>query len=288
MALSAAQLDKLIRDFISIGYPQTLAEALAKTLNGLQNGDIQSDGLVPFEANQSMGGNRLIDLANPIDSRDAASKAYVDSQIGGDAVHSVGLLLPTDVFEVTGSPVTSEGTLEGDFIAQPANQVFASPDGASGIPGFRDLTANDIPLFSTDQINSGELPPIYGGTGTDSSSATGIAHVEAGSWSYSPVDLSNDVEGNLPIANLNGGIDASSLTFWRGDGVWAEPEPVYSFEIIQPDYGTSPTANSATDVLTITSSDRSVLVTGDATHKIIDLRTSLTVSLAVAYALIFG
>ena len=47
-----------------------------------------------------------------------------------------------------------------------------------------------------------------------------------------------------------------------------------SFTIIQPDAGTSPTADSATDTLTFTSSDASIIITGDASTDTIDLTAS--------------
>ena len=64
---------------------------------------------------------------------------------GGGTVTSVGLSLPA-LFSVTGSPVTTTGTLAATLATQSANQVLAGPTtGAAAAPAFRALVAGDLP-----------------------------------------------------------------------------------------------------------------------------------------------
>ena len=60
-------------------------------------------------------------------------------------VTSVGMSLPSAEFLVTGSPITTAGTLYGSWKNQLANKAFIAPDGTVGQPTFRLLIANDVP-----------------------------------------------------------------------------------------------------------------------------------------------
>lgn len=75
------------------------------------------------------------------------------------SVTSVGLSLPATLFSVSGSPVTSSGTLTGALIVQSANKLFAGPSaGGDAAPTFRSLVNADIAsagaaLTKTDDTN---------------------------------------------------------------------------------------------------------------------------------------
>lgn len=66
---------------------------------------------------------------------------------GLGTVTSVGLALP-NIFTVSGSPVTTAGSLTASLAIQTQNLIFASPDGTSGQPTFRALLNADLPTVS--------------------------------------------------------------------------------------------------------------------------------------------
>jgi hypothetical protein len=74
--------------------------------------------------------------------------AHLTSAIGAGTVTSVGLTLPA-IFGVSGSPVTSSGSLTATLATQTANRIFSGPTtGSPAAPTFRALVAADIPDIS--------------------------------------------------------------------------------------------------------------------------------------------
>jgi hypothetical protein len=70
-------------------------------------------------------------------------------------VTSVGLALPSSVFSVSGSPVTTTGTLTGNLVTQGVNTLFAGPaSGSAGTPTFRALTTADIAGLGVGTVTS--------------------------------------------------------------------------------------------------------------------------------------
>lgn len=80
---------------------------------------------------------------------------------GGGTVTSIGISLPS-IFCVTGSPITSAGTIIASLCNQPANTVFAGPpSGTATFPMFRSLAVADMPFSYSG--NSTKLATVSGG-----------------------------------------------------------------------------------------------------------------------------
>lgn len=121
---------------------------------------------------------------------------------GSGTVTSVGLALPSFI-TVSGSPVSTTGTLTGTLATQNANLVFAGPSsGAAAAPTFRLLAATDIPSLSyvsSVSVNSpltsiGSLTPTLSITKSDTSHD---GYLSAADWT-----TFNGKQAALTIGNL--------------------------------------------------------------------------------------
>lgn len=84
---------------------------------------------------------------------------------GSGTVTSVAMTVP-NILTVTGTPITTSGTLVVGLVNQLANKVWAGPvSGAESVPTFRSLVSDDIPNLDTSKITSGTLGVARGGTG---------------------------------------------------------------------------------------------------------------------------
>lgn len=97
-------------------------------------------------------------LAGPTTGAAAAAtfRALVaaDLPAGTGTVTSVALTAPSSILSVSGSPVTTSGTLALSLATQTANTVWAGPtSGGAATPTFRALVASDIPSLSTIYAN---------------------------------------------------------------------------------------------------------------------------------------
>ena len=134
---------------------------------------------------------------------------------------SVGLEAPVDLFSISGSPVTTNGTITLDYVSQGKNTVFASPSGSSGVPSFRALTVSDIPSLSSLYIQKIQHDSTLSGDGTSASPLTVVTGGSIGTVksvainstdfdvSGSPITTSGSITLNLSDSGVLSGIYGS-------------------------------------------------------------------------------
>ena len=139
------------------------------------------------------------------DSTKVATTAYVQDEIANfstGTVTSVGLSLP-NIFSVSGSPVTTSGTLTGTLATQTTNKVFAAPNGSTGTPTFRALVANDLPDLSSVYL------PISGGTVSSNLTISGNLTVNGTTTTVNSTSISVD-DKNIELGATASPSDASA------------------------------------------------------------------------------
>jgi len=189
--------------------------------------------LTPTHLGATTIGDNLFTLANPgaisfprfnanntvsaLSASDFRTAIGAGTSSTSGTVTSVGLSLP-DVLTVSGSPVTSSGTLSASLANQNANRVFAGPaSGSAAAPTFRSLVAADIPTLNQNTTGTasnvtGTVAVANGGTGTTTGSITG-----SGSLTFTAGGTNQDITlapsgtGKI-VLNNNVGIGTSTPT----------------------------------------------------------------------------
>jgi hypothetical protein len=164
----------------------------------LAAGDIASGVFDPARLGATPGNSMML-------TTDAAGAPTWVSRTANIGVTSVGLIMPSSVFTVFGSPVTGASNLSVGFNNQPPLTVLAGPTANSGVPAFRVLTAADIPALDTAKITTGTFDPERMGSGV------GVDKVLTTNGSSAPVWVDRGTISSGTVTSV--GILTSSVLF---------------------------------------------------------------------------
>ena len=116
----------------------------------------------------------------------------------------------TPIYSISGSPVTSSGTLEITLNTQTANTVFAGPSsGSAAEPGFRALVSADIPDLSATYVTQSEVGAANGVASLDSGGKIPLSQLPS-----SLMEFKGSWNPNTNTPTLVDGTGTTGFTYW--------------------------------------------------------------------------
>jgi hypothetical protein len=177
------------------------------------------------------------------DSSQASGLSYTTPTTG--TVTSVALSLPS-IFNVTGSPVTTSGTLTATFNTETANTVFAGPaSGGPAIPTFRLLVSADIPNNAAN--TTGTASNITASSNTTLTSLPNLT--SAPSLSVTGSQVGGFTQGSVIFAGPGGTLAQDNSEFYWNDT---------TFNL---GLGVIPATNIALDIVNTTGASKAIQTT---------------------------
>ena len=171
---------------------------------------------------------------------------------GSGTVTSVAMTMPGAIFStsVSGSPITTSGTLAPSLLTQTANTVFAGPaTGSAATPTFRALASADIPnnaANTTGQAGSVANALTMNNGGSGAASGTTFNGSAAQTLSYNTIGAGGLAAANTwSAANTFSAAGAASTPALSVTGAWYEGTNAMPQEYIDCSGATAPTFSSS-------------------------------------------
>lgn len=129
------------------------------------------------------------------------------------SVSSVALSMPSDLFGVAGTPITSSGTLAVTKANQAVNQFFAGPTtGSADVPAFRTVVGADLPAATTSAQGAVQLATAaVTKTATDTSMPAAVGTL-ANHPGVAKAWVNFVGNGSVGVATINASSNITSVT----------------------------------------------------------------------------